>query len=79
MDRNWIKEFEHLGDNVDNVWNYFRSELERGMTLYIPMCKGNSQKRKSAWSRPISALQKEVINKKHRLGHRYRDEGLGGI
>jgi len=48
MDRNWIKEFEHLGDNVDDVWNYFRSELERGMKLYIPVCKGNSWKRKSA-------------------------------
>jgi len=33
MARNWIKEFEHLGDNVDDVWNYFRSELERGMKL----------------------------------------------
>jgi len=70
MDRNWIKEFEH---NVDNVWNYFRSELEREMKPYIPLCKGNSWKRKSAWSRPISALQKEMINKKCRLWHRYQE------
>jgi len=52
MDRNWIKEFELLGDGVDDVWNYFKSELESGMKMYIPMCKCNSWKQKSTWSRP---------------------------
>ena len=38
MDRNWIKEFELLGDGGDDVWNYFKSELEPEMKMYIPMC-----------------------------------------
>jgi len=73
MDRNWKKEFEPLGDNVNDVWNYFKSELERGMKLYIPMCKGNSWKQKSTWSRPISAFQKEMINKKYRVWQTYQE------
>jgi len=74
-DSNWLKEFEPFGDNVNDVWIYFKSELESGMKLYIPMSKRNSWKQKSAWSRPITAFQKEMINKKQTLAKISKDKG----
>ena len=71
IDRNWVEELGAISNDVEEIWQYLKAEIEAGIKQFIPLCKGNSWKKKETWSKPVNAQHKALINKKHRLWKKF--------
>ena len=58
MDRNWVEELGDISNDVEEVCKYLKGEIEAGINKFIPLCRGNSWKKKETWCKPISAQHK---------------------
>ena len=73
MDRDWSDAFIKCGENVNCIWNEFKTIFFDGLNKYVPKINSNHWKKKPTWHRPISKSVKKLINRKHRLWRRFQE------
>src|SRR3954469_17004922 len=56
----------------DESCKYFKSVLESGMNLFIPLVEDSAWRKKKSWQFPINQSFKKLIKKKHRCWTRFQ-------
>jgi len=67
----WDKCFEDSMNDIDNMWNKFKSIVTQATEKFIPKTSNFDDWKKSSWSRPLSSELRSLIKQKHRAWNRY--------
>jgi len=67
----WDKYFCNCTNDIDKIWNLFKSTIEVGINKFIPKVSKFGTWKKSAWNIPLSKDTCCLIKQKRKMWHKY--------
>lgn len=71
LDINWDEYFEENYDDVEILWEKFKTRIVNAATLFIPTVKKFSGSLRDKWKRPLPKDIRQKINKKNKLWKKF--------